>query len=70
MDATAEELIARLRRDPEDFEAFRLLGEHYRRLGDHASLANLLEGWAKRSQDGAKAARAYHESALLVMEPR
>ncbi|MCB9602804.1 MAG: hypothetical protein H6720_21005 [Sandaracinus sp.] len=68
MDATAEELIARLRRDPEDFEAFRLLGEHYRRLGDHASLANLLEGWAKRSQDGAKAARAYHESALLVME--
>lgn len=68
MDATAEELIARLRRDPDDFEAFRHLGEHYRRLGDHASLANLLEGWAKRNADAARAARAFHEAALLVME--
>ena len=68
MDATAEELIARLRRDPDDFEAFRYLGEHYRRLGDHASLANLLEGWARRSPDAARGARALHEASLLVME--
>lgn len=68
MDATADELIARLRRAPGDFEAFRLLGDHYRRLGDYASLANLLEGWAGRATDTPRAARALHEAALLVMD--
>ena len=49
MDATAQELIARLRRNPDDPEAFASLRAHYQRIGDYASLANLLEGWAGRA---------------------
>ena len=58
MDPRADELIARLRRNPDDHEAFRALGDLYRQVGDFASLANLLEGWAGRSQDARRAAQA------------
>ncbi|MBX3251599.1 MAG: hypothetical protein KF901_30750 [Myxococcales bacterium] len=69
MDPTAEELVARLRRDPEDHAAFRALGDHYRRIGDHASLANLLDGWARRhGADPDAAADALYEAACLVLE--
>lgn len=67
MDATAQELIARLRRNPNDAEAFGALRAHYQRIGDYASLANLLEGWAGRSRDPVAAARALYEAGELVL---
>ncbi len=67
MDATAHELIARLRRNPEDAAAFAALRAHYQRLGDYASLANLLEGWAGRARDPAAAAQAFYEAGELVL---
>lgn len=67
MDATAQELIARLRRNPEDASAFASLRAHYERLGDYASLANLLEGWAGRATDPAAAAQALFEAGELVL---
>ncbi|MCB9593175.1 MAG: hypothetical protein H6719_10620 [Sandaracinaceae bacterium] len=67
MDATAQELIARLRRNPNDSEAFAALRAHYQRIGDYASLANLLEGWAGRSRDPAAAAQAIYEAGELVL---
>ncbi|MCS6798235.1 MAG: hypothetical protein NZ898_06860 [Myxococcota bacterium] len=67
MDPLAEQLIARLRRDPDDAEAFAALRAHYHRLGDYASLANLLEGWAARSPDVTAAGRAFYEAAELVL---
>ena len=66
MDATAEELIARLRRNPDDPTAYAALKSHYHRAGDVASLANLLEGWAARSPDPGAAAQAFHEAAELA----
>lgn len=67
MDATAQELIARLRRNPNDSEAFGALRAHYQRIGDYASLANLLEGWAGRSRDPGAAAHAMYEAGELVL---
>lgn len=67
MDATAQELVARLRRNPEDSEAFAALRAHYQRTGDYASLANLLEGWAGRARDKAAAAQALYEAGELVL---
>ncbi|MEZ4337143.1 MAG: hypothetical protein R3B82_10990 [Sandaracinaceae bacterium] len=67
MDATAQELIARLRRNPNDSEAFGALRAHYQRIGDYASLANLLEGWAGRSRDPSAAAHAIYEAGELVL---
>ena len=52
MDPQAEQLIARLRANPDDLDAFHALKAHYQRVGDAPSLINLLEGWAKRSPDG------------------
>ncbi len=66
MDPTAQELIARLRRNPDDSEAFAALRAHYHRMGDYASLANLLEGWAARAADGSAAAAAFFEAGDLV----
>lgn len=67
MDATAQELIARLRRNPDDPEAFASLRAHYQRIGDYASLANLLEGWAGRATDRGAGAHAMYEAGELVL---
>jgi Flp pilus assembly protein TadD len=66
MDATADELIARLRRNPEDHGAYAALRAHYQRLGDYPSLLNLLEGWANRSPDHAASAQALFDAGELA----
>ena len=66
MTGSAEELIARLRANPEDPAAFAELRAHYHRIGDHASLANLLVGWAGRTQDHGSAATAFVQAADLI----
>jgi tetratricopeptide (TPR) repeat protein len=66
MDPTAEELIGRLRRNPEDVAAYQALRAHYQRLGDFASLVNLLEGWAGRARDVGAASQAYFDAAELA----
>lgn len=68
MDATAEELIARLRRNPDDASAYAALRAHYQRIGDYPSLTNLLEGWASRSPDPAAAAQAFFEAGELARD--
>lgn len=67
MDATAQELVARLRRNPDDSEAFAALRAHYQRVSDFASLANLLEGWAGRAKDPRAGARALYDAGELVL---
>ena len=67
MDPTADALIARLRRNPDDVEAFASLRAHYHRRRDYASLVNLLEGWAARARDLAAAADAFHEAGDLCL---
>ena len=67
MDATAQDLVARLRRNPDDMEAFAALRAHYQRIGDYASLANLLEGWAGRTPDKAAGSHAMYEAGELVL---
>lgn len=62
----AEMLTQRLAADPGDTEAYRSLCEHYRRVSDFASLANLIAGYASFTQDDREAGRAYHEVALLL----
>lgn len=54
----ARRLIARIRRDPQDGTAVSELEAHYQEVGDHASLANLLAGWAETLVDGRAAADA------------
>ncbi|MEZ4326478.1 MAG: hypothetical protein R3B40_14775 [Polyangiales bacterium] len=66
MTGSAEELIARLRANPDDPAAFADLRAHYHRIGDHASLANLLVGWAGRTQDHGSAATAFVQAADLI----
>jgi tetratricopeptide (TPR) repeat protein len=65
MDAMAEQLIERLRRNPDDADAFAALRAHYHHRGDFASLTNLLEGWAQRCPDGRAASSAFREAADL-----
>ncbi|RLB46513.1 MAG: hypothetical protein DRJ42_27515, partial [Deltaproteobacteria bacterium] len=65
VDPHAQDLVQRLQRNPDDATAYSALRAHYHRLGDYASLANLLEGWAARAADVAGAATAYHEAAEL-----
>lgn len=67
MDAIALELVARLRRNPDDAEAFAALRLHYQRIGDYASLANLLEGWGSRTRDAGAGAHALFEAGELVL---
>lgn len=66
MDPTADELIARLRRNPDDSAAFAALKAHYHRKGDFASLANLVEGWATKSRRPEEAAASFVEAAEVV----
>ncbi len=68
VDPTAEGLIARLRRNPDDGAAFSALRAHYHRIGDFPSLVNLLEGWAARARDPRAAAIAFHEAAELTLQ--
>src|SRR5687768_14305733 len=67
MDQTADELIARLRRNPDDQAAFAALRAHYHRVRDYASLANLLEGFAGRARDPQQSSGAYYEAGELVL---
>src|SRR5689334_22997144 len=67
MDQTADELIARLRRNPDDQAAFAALRAHYHRVRDYASLANLLEGFAGRQRDPQLSSGAYYEAGELVL---
>ena len=72
MDATAQELIARLRRNPDDSAAFAALRAHYERIGDYASLANLLEGWATDSSFPllySRSAVEANQALRFVLEP-
>jgi tetratricopeptide (TPR) repeat protein len=66
MDPTADELIARLRRNPEDGAAYAALRAHYQRVGDFASLVNLLEGFAGRSRENVSAAQSFFDAAELA----
>ena len=66
MDATADDLIARLRRNPDDVAAYGALRTHYHRLGDFPSLVNLLEGWAGRVQDPGVASQSLFEAGELA----
>ncbi|HMI90390.1 MAG TPA: tetratricopeptide repeat protein, partial [Polyangiales bacterium] len=64
MDPIAEQLVARLRRDPNDLAAYDELKSHYNSTQDFASLANLLEGWAGANQeDWLRSADAYAQAA-------
>jgi tetratricopeptide (TPR) repeat protein len=67
MTSPADELIARLRRNPDDYPAFVALRTHYHQLGDWPSLVNLLEGWAGRAPDARAAAQAFFEAADLAL---
>ena len=62
----AEELAARLRENPADQQAYESLKEIYRSRGDHASLVNLIAGWAGWSPDDGAASRAYLEVGDLL----
>lgn len=62
----AEELIARLQRNPDDGDAYAALRAHYRDRRDYASLANLLDGWAERAGDRQAAAQAFFEAGEIV----
>lgn len=66
MDPRAAELIASLRRNPDDRAAYKALRDHYARLGDYPSMANLVEGWAGRLGDASAAARSYMEAGELA----
>ncbi|MFT5358439.1 MAG: tetratricopeptide (TPR) repeat protein, partial [Polyangiales bacterium] len=66
MDPRAAELIASLRRNPDDQAAYKALRDHYARLGDYPSMANLVEGWAGRLADASAAARSYMEAGELA----
>ncbi len=69
MDPIAEQLIARLRLDPNDNAAYEGLKAHYQHSGDWASLANLLEGWAgAHTELWEEASQAYAEAGQAVLQ--
>lgn len=68
MDPTADQLIARLRANPADGAALAGLRAHYHRIGDFASLANLLEGFAAHESNASTAAKAFREAGDLVVQ--
>lgn len=67
MDETTRKLIDALRSDPSNVAHYQALKAHYLSLGDVASAANLIEGWAARESDPMRASSAYLEAARLVM---
>ncbi|MFW6051584.1 MAG: hypothetical protein ACODAU_10435, partial [Myxococcota bacterium] len=66
MDPNADDLLARLRRNPDDLEALAALRSHHRATGDHEGLAKLLEGWAARCRDRRGASEGLREAAEVV----
>ncbi|HEX2676887.1 MAG TPA: hypothetical protein VHM19_09610, partial [Polyangiales bacterium] len=66
MDSIAEQLVNRLRRDPNDTQAYEALKAHYQSSGDFASLTNLIEGWAGFQTSTAMASEAYLEAARVA----
>src|SRR5678815_5433738 len=67
MIGSPDELVARLRRNPDDQQAFAALRQLYHQQGDWASLANLLAGWAGQQRDPRQAAWALYEAGDLVL---
>src|SRR6188474_994125 len=65
----AEALAARLRENPEDFQAYEALKALYRRSGDIASLANLIAGWAGWVADETASSEAFREVGDLLAGP-
>ena len=70
MDPIARQLVSRLRQDPRDEAAYEALKAHYFELGDFASLANLLEGWASQYEGLApeSSSDAYLDAARAVLQ--
>lgn len=66
MDPTADDLLARLRRNPDDMEALSALRALHRQEGDYEGLAKLLEGWAARCRDRQAASEGLREAADAV----
>ena len=66
MDQNAQALIDKLRNNPGDVEAYESLKALYQRKREFASLANLVEGWAKRLQGQSAAAETFAEAAQIV----
>ncbi|HEY2736619.1 MAG TPA: hypothetical protein VGI70_21615, partial [Polyangiales bacterium] len=62
----ADELAARLARNPADSEAYRALHDHYAAVSDFASLTNLVAGFAAYSGDAAAATAAFIEAGQLA----
>jgi tetratricopeptide (TPR) repeat protein len=69
VDAIAEQLLARLRVDPRDRDAYDALRAHYVHSQDLASLADLLESWAVgHADDRQLASDAWTEAADAVLQ--
>jgi tetratricopeptide (TPR) repeat protein len=70
VDPISRQLVTRLRQDPRDEAAYEALKAHYFELGDFASLANLLEGWASQFEAIAPeaAAEAFLDAARAVLQ--
>ncbi|HEX7479433.1 MAG TPA: hypothetical protein VF331_16640 [Polyangiales bacterium] len=62
----ADAMVRRLSANPSDTEAYRALHDHYRAIGDFASLANLVSGLASYTPDDRTASLAYQEVAELL----
>ncbi|MDD9944123.1 MAG: tetratricopeptide repeat protein, partial [Myxococcales bacterium] len=65
-DETAQALVARLGQNPGDRQAYDALRSHYRTTGDHASLVNLVAGWAAYTAVAKEKAEAYLEVAEVL----
>lgn len=70
MDWETEKLEARLRRDPNDIQAYEALKKLYRSRNDAGSLSDLIVGYAGRQQsiNPAEASRAYREGAEIALQ--
>jgi tetratricopeptide (TPR) repeat protein len=63
LDRKARKLVQRIRKNHGDYASVEALAEHYAHAGDHASLANLMEGFGDTLQDARPAADAYVRAA-------
>jgi tetratricopeptide (TPR) repeat protein len=71
LDRKARKLVQRIRKNHGDHASVEALAEHYAQAGDHASLANLMEGFGDTLQDARAAADAYvraADAALMVAD--
>ncbi len=69
VDWETEQLTARLRRDPQDIQAYEALKKVYRSRNDPAALLDLIVEYADRQQsfNPAEASRAYREAADIAL---